>query len=736
MHESFQSLTWKRVSVFIALYLALSYFALSFITEPGQVTLLWPAAGLAMAFGLRYGLAWCIPVAVSVFLFHSLFNRQPGAFMVISILANVFGVFSAVLYVRKRKTGRMLSMQGGFALVQGALLMSIVTAVIGVSGMYLINEIDAEGFQASFVKWALGDLLGIICIAPAVLVALSSVSQEQDSPLESDYAGARSRVVWSALLTLSLLVIFVSGFSKSAYVLGLSPIPVALVVWSAIRLPPIWTTVGNAMAVLAIACMIGLGLSGFQPPQNYHDRVFLLVFLCLMAIFPLILMASNHENRKSIRKLFRRATTDNDTGLPNRTAFEEASTELLNGGGSVTTLAYLDFDHFTLVNDTVSHAAGDALISSIASLLQANMRSGERLFRIGGDEFAMLLPANGKAAERRAQQFISSIETFRIGWDGHVLSTTASIGLAELTPGASGFAQALSQADAACFTAKELGGNRICLADEHTEVMMVHTEAMQWAVRIRSALANSGFEIHCQEIGAFKASADGGREFEVLLRLRDPDTGKLLSPSLFMPAAERFDLGTRIDRHVIELLLAWMESHPDEAKTVSSCSINLSAGTMQDESFADFLNRRLGASMFPAEKIVFEITETSALLDLAHAQALIARLRQIGCRFALDDFGTGFCSFQYLQNLDVDTFKIDGSFVRDLETSQLSRAVIRSITEIAHVLDKSTTAEHCESREIIDLLRELGVDRVQGFAIHKPEPIAAYFSREALMIDR
>jgi EAL domain-containing protein (putative c-di-GMP-specific phosphodiesterase class I) len=172
-----------------------------------------------------------------------------------------------------------------------------------------------------------------------------------------------------------------------------------------------------------------------------------------------------------------------------------------------------------------------------------------------------------------------------------------------------------------------------------------------------------------------------------------------------------------------------MDAHPEQADSVAACSINLSAGSMEDESFALFMRNRLNKSRFPAYKIIFEITETSAMLDLSRAQALIADLRRIGCRFALDDFGTGFCSFKYLQDLDVDMFKIDGSFVRDLETSDLSKAVIHSITYIAHVLNKITVAEHCESEAMITQLRELGVDKVQGYGIHKPQPIDDYFQQ-------
>lgn len=727
MKASFHSLTWNKITIFIVLYLALSYLALASIGAPDQVSLLWPASGLALAFALRYGLVWCLPLAGALFLFHSLFEREPGLLTLVSIAANVGGLVAAVLYVRWRGEDRMLSIRGGFALLQAAMLMSLVSGLLGIGGLGLIGDPAGNLFWPSVLQWALGDLLGIVCITPATLLALSRTRESVEAAADLDYAGTRGKLLWLLLLTLSLLLIFMSGFSRSSYVLGLSVVPVALVVWSAIRLPPIWTAFGNAVTGLAIAGMIGLGLSGFEPPTEMADRLYLLVFLVLLALFPMILMASTHEIRKSSRQLFHRATTDLDTGLPNRTAFEVTARGLLDSTGAPWTLGYLDFDHFTLVNDTASHAAGDALIKAVASLLGTSVYPGDRVFRIGGDEFALLFQCQGREAELRAERVLRAVESFRTGWDGHLLSTTASIGLATLKPGHGDYAQLLSQADAACFTAKELGGNRLCIADQNSAALQDRTDAMQWAVRIRQALNLNLFELHCQDIRTPGDGAGQGRHFEILLRLREPGSGRLLPPGLFIPAAERFQLGPKIDRHVIDLVLSWMEAHPAEARTVSACAINLSAGSMQDESFAPFLRERLSRSSFPAYKIIFEITETSVMHDLVHAQALIAELRRLGCRFALDDFGSGFCSFKYLQKLDVDIFKIDGGFVRDMQTSALSQSVIRAITEIAHVLKKTTVAEHCETEELGTQLRALGVDKVQGFGIHRPQPIDDYF---------
>jgi EAL domain-containing protein (putative c-di-GMP-specific phosphodiesterase class I) len=204
----------------------------------------------------------------------------------------------------------------------------------------------------------------------------------------------------------------------------------------------------------------------------------------------------------------------------------------------------------------------------------------------------------------------------------------------------------------------------------------------------------------------------------------------------FMPAAERFRLGVRIDREVLDGTLAWLEQHPDAAARVDTCSVNLTAEALVDEGFIGFVAERLRRSRFPAQRLCLEITETSAVRDLERAQRFINEMRALGCRFALDDFGTGFCSFAYLRALDVDYFKIDGSFVREMDSSPLAAEVVRSITHIAHLLDKRTIAEHAETRALVDSLRTLGVDFAQGYAIDRPEPLAAYFERLASKQER
>jgi diguanylate cyclase (GGDEF)-like protein len=487
-----------------------------------------------------------------------------------------------------------------------------------------------------------------------------------------------------------------------------------------------------AITTLSLTSLTGFGLAGFQPPDAALDSALLLSFLTLLGVVPMVLTAANYESRVQARKILRRATTDSATGLPNRAAFEEAARRTLAGAHVPHALVYLDLDNFTLINDTASHAAGDALIHGIGSLLRARIGSDDQLFRIGGDEFALLLAEPGAGGfEARAEDLVRGIESYRVGWETHVLNITVSVGLVPFTPGEIEYARLLSLADAACFTAKELGGNRVCLASQEPGETQQRTESMRWAVRIREAIDQGLFELDCQTIAPLGEVRGDGRHYEVLLRMRDPATGQRLGPGNFIPAAERFQLGVQLDRHVVELAIGWLESRPDAVAQTSACAINLTAASLVDENFSQFLHDRVRYGKVPAHKLCFEVTETSAVRDMSRAQALIARMRGLGCTFSLDDFGTGFCSFNYLRGLDVDYFKIDGSFVRDLDSSPLSMAVIRSITDIAHVLRKKTIAEHTESEAVCATLRSLGVDFAQGYAIARPVPMREYFSLSA-----
>ena len=717
-----------RFILLTAAYMAATWYAVAFIGGPNQVALYWPAAGIGYAAILRWGWRWVGFIPVAVLLSHLLFAPVPYACLPFSALSNVLGALAGAWLVQRSKVLPRLTVSSGFIMLRGAVAMVAVSAAIGVWGLHFSGMIGPGEVTGALLKWSMGNLLGIVCLTPTLLLLAAPRSNNPDVPREADYSSINETLAWLFLLLLSFVLVYLGGLRNSLYALGMVALPMSLLLWSALRFHPLWTTAGTCVAVLFLTTLTGLGMAGFRAPENTLDASLLLGFMSLFGTLPLVLVASINEQRMATRKVLRRATTDAATNLPNRAAFEEAVHKALAGQSEGRALAYLDLDHFTLINDTASHAAGDALIHGIGSLLKARLRSGDQVFRIGGDEFALLLSGEAETMELRLQHLQRAVENYRVGWQNHVLNITTSIGLVNFQPGEIDYARLLSLADAACFTAKELGGNRVILASLQPGELHERAQAMHWALRIREALDANLFEIDCQSIAPLHEHAVEGRHFEVLLRMRDPHTGERMAPDRFIPAAERFQLGVALDRHVVNLTLGWLEARPDAAAQVHTCAINLTAASLVDEGFGVFLYHRVRNSRLPAYKLCFEVTETSAVRDLARAQGLIQKMRSLGCAFALDDFGTGFCSFNYLRSLDVDYFKIDGSFVRDLESSSLSMAVIRSITDIAHVLNKQTIAEHTENDAIFASLRELGVDFAQGFGIHKPEPIEAYFA--------
>ena len=723
-----------RVIVLLGLYLAGTALSLHLIHAPGEVALFWPSTGLAFAVVLRYGLRWWWYVPVGNLLMHAFLDPVAWDFLPFSVFSNALGVIAGAWLVQRHDRTPRLSVAYGLSILEGGLLLAVVSGAIGAAGLYVAGLSNLAQMPVNFMRWALGDVLSVAALTPIALQLLMREHARAADMRSDDYGTLRERVIWFALMLAALLAIINGARIESPFILGLTAVPLALLLWSAMRFPPMWTAAGVSLMVFIMATAIALGVGAFAQPTRLLDIVILLVFLSLLAIAPLLLSIGTYERRLAQHSLLRRALSDTLTGLPNRTAFEDALRAKLEQMPSQQSadqcaLVYFDLDHFTLVNDTASHQAGDALIKGIASLIRAQLPASDAVFRLGGDEFAALLhDCDEVGARARVQAVLLSIERYRLAWHGLVLNTSASAGVASFAAQDGGYSSLLAQVDAACFTAKEMGGNRLCIASTGPGEMRSRTEAMRWAVRIRTGLDDDQFELYCQDIVASTALVQGGRHFETLLRLNPG--GNLLMPGDFIPAAERFRLGGQIDRHVLTMVLCWFDAHPDALADVDTCAINLTAGSLVNEDFARFVDAQLRASRMAPEQLCFEITETSAVHDLARASAFIAQMHALGCRFALDDFGTGFSSFAYLRSLDVDYIKIDGSFVRDLEGSPLSASVVRSITDIAHVLNKQTIAEHAETESICAVLRALGVDYLQGHALHMPEPIAQYFAYE------
>lgn len=426
--------------------------------------------------------------------------------------------------------------------------------------------------------------------------------------------------------------------------------------------------------------------------------------------------------RSLTNALTHQASYDNLTGLINRYEFDRKLGEALGNSRAekrVHCLAYMDLDQFKLVNDTCGHMAGDSLLHQLAQSLKAEIRRGDILARLGGDEFAILLPdCNIEAAQRVMNNLLKMINEFRFSYDEHVFKLGASIGLAEISPEYTGsLSDLLGAVDSACYSAKEAGGGRFrVFRPDDIEIQQRHSQ-MEWVSRIHQGLEQNRFVLYVQRMASLKPNKRS--HCEVLIRMWGED-GKLYPPGYFLPAAERYHLMPVLDRWVVQEALSIIAKGGDNLPDV--CAINLSGQILSEDDFLDFVIEQINAKQVDPKKVCFEITETSVISNIDQAKNFIRKLRAIGCQFSLDDFGSGLSSFAYLKNLDVDFLKIDGMFVKNMVNDPVSRAMVESINHIGGVMGLKTIAEFAENTEIIDLLREIGVDYAQGYGVGQPEP--------------
>ncbi len=382
-------------------------------------------------------------------------------------------------------------------------------------------------------------------------------------------------------------------------------------------------------------------------------------------------------------------------------------------------LCYIDLDQFKVVNDTCGHDAGDELLRQIARLLEDKVRKRDTIARLGGDEFGLLLErCTMNQANRVAEAVREAIDEFRFMWAGRNFRLGASIGVIPINFSSGNIANVMRSADAACYTAKDAGRNRIHVYNEDSfEVAQRHQE-MQRIVDINHAFDEQRFVLYQQAIKSLHPDSDKSGYFcEMLVRMID-EAGFPVLPADFLPTAERYNLATQLDTWVVRETLDWLTRNP-----AVRCTINLSGISIADDNFLQYVLKSIDDRELDASRICLEITETAAIQNLSKANRFIEMLRDRGCFFALDDFGSGLSSFAYLKTLPVDFLKIDGFFVRDMVDDRINFELVKSINDIGQVMGKKTIAEFVESDATLEALEEIGIDYAQGFNIAKPKPV-------------
>lgn len=430
------------------------------------------------------------------------------------------------------------------------------------------------------------------------------------------------------------------------------------------------------------------------------------------------------EMRQMEQQLIYQARHDSLTGLMNRHEFEsrlEAELESAKVSLKQHVLCYFDLDQFKVVNDTCGHVAGDQMLTQIAALIAPQIRDSDTVARLGGDEFGVLLvDCSRSTAFEIAEMLRQIVADFRFVWGNRTFDVGVSIGMATITADSASVTEVLSAADAACYVAKDLGRNRIYMYQPDDAALAKHHGEMEWSQRLSSALKEGRLRLYSQPIIALQPG-DGPIWHEILVHMLNDD-GQTVPPMAFIPAAERYNLMPAVDRWVVANTLSWLQQ-VQRVTAARSCSINLSGRTLCDNHFLEFAMAQIQQSGVDPAHITFEITETAAVGNFAQAQQFIIALKRVGCRFALDDLGSGLSSFAYLKHLPVDYLKIDGNFVRDMATDPIDCAMVAAINQLGHVMGIQTIAEYVESKGVLEKLKEVGVDYVQGFAVGYPVPI-------------
>lgn len=423
------------------------------------------------------------------------------------------------------------------------------------------------------------------------------------------------------------------------------------------------------------------------------------------------------------REVTYQAAHDSLTGLHNRREFTRQTDSIVGLGPHA--ILYMDIDHFKIVNDRCGHGAGDELLAMVAQKLQFMYdKTKDLLARLGGDEFALVRPDCGlEKAMVLAQRLRVAINDTVFIWQGRRYSVTLSIGVvifghAECPE----FEEALALADAACFLAKEKGRNRVQAGRSSDEEIQQRQHDMDSVTRLNEAMREDRLILYGQKIKALQGTTEYAPAYcEVLVRLQERD-GAIIGPGAFIPAAERFGLIEEVDRHIVSKVLARMEDQSPGVCGEICYFVNISGITLSAPGFIDFIEKALLTHQgVDPSRICFEITETAALSNMNRTADAMRQLTKKGFRFALDDFGSGMASFNYLQELPVQFVKIDGEFIKAVLDKPVSKFIVEAVTKVAHTMDIQIIAESVENDDVTALLRVMGLDYAQGFALHVPE---------------
>jgi len=721
-----------------ALSLVVLIFAVAFvaclvarlISPPApSALLLWPGAGVALAFAWRRGVRWTLPAAAGAAAWVWVDTGSP-MLAATAFAASAAGPAAAVRLMRQlgdwKPADYRLDASVRFALLV-ILVAAPLDALIAAAGLpATIAGGEAHPVQR-FVVWWLIDALGMLLVAPALLVWLEDRTADPPRPVAS-----RFPALDGTALVATLVVIASSGVLAStghpAYAQAMLFFYFPIAAWTAIRCDEHATALSllvTGLPLLAIRAWQTGGDSGAGWPGLDAS-----VMLFCAVIVALMLQAAAADRRFALARMARQAREDMSTGLLNdRGLIAEVGERLATPSRPDYGLIGLHLTNFDTLNDLCGTIQAMQVEQSVAALLQR--QTGVRAAaRLSAGRFALLIEADSITGVRTiARELYSQL-------NGQLFRTEhGSVRLLLCVGGLLVDRHALidsedciaSLADAMAIAASVREPQ--LFVEPLSQTMIDARRSHQSRIEhIREAIREQRFSLHAQPM-VDPDAPPGMISYEVLLRLLDRD-GSLIRPPEFLTLAAQGQMTPAMDRGVIRSVFAWLADHPDALARTWKCSINLSGLTMCDGMIASFIREQRALHGIPSERIVFEITESEAIRNPAAASRLVDELKADGFGIALDDFGTGLATFEYLKRFPLDYLKIDGSFIRNLATSPIDEEIVMSTVRVARRLNVRTVAEHVHNQDVFDRLTDLGVVYLQGELIGKPRPLGALFGAD------
>jgi diguanylate cyclase (GGDEF)-like protein len=709
-----------ELALLTLVYVVVGKLGLRLAFVHASATAVWPPTGIALSALLLRGIGLWPAVFLGAFLVNFTTEGTVATCLGIAVGNTLEAVVGAYL-VNRFARGRHAFERSPDIFRFGALAAlgsTTLSATGGVSSLLLGGFLDPARSGAVWLTWWLGNAVSDLVLAPVIVLWVTHPRPRWGHRQTLEAAGIAVSVIVTGLVVFGGLLS--EGWRH--YPLNFLCVPVLL--WPAFRLGP--RESATAALLMDTAAITGT-LGGVGPFARYSPNEALLLLQSYLAVVSITVVAVGAvvaERRRLEVRLLRLADHDPLTDLFSRRRLQEELRLTLAQAaryGTRGALLFLDLDAFKSVNDTLGHRAGDRALASLARRLRGRLRHSDIVARVGGDEFAVLLPhTDSVQGQALASQLLEAIRSHPIDLGGPPIALSAAIGIALFPEHGTTADELLAHADQAMYQAKGMGGNRCRVYSPDERWQKVIETNFRGEGDLHRALDEGRFVFHGQPILDLRRNRV--QHYELLLRMAGED-GELLPPGAFLGEAERCGLLTSIERWVVRQAV-WLLARDASGRDDYLLSVNLSGRAFSDPELPSLIGSELATSDVAPARLVIEISEGAAVAELDQAREFVLALKSVGCRLALDDFGVGMASLHHLARLPVDYLKIDRSFVPDLSQSLSERQLLRAVVEMALALDKQTIAEAVSDEATLQMLRACGVDYAQGYHVGPPCALA------------